>query len=79
MQKGYSQLASYPRPFWLCLFVEGTRFTQAKLRAAQEFAASKGLPVPHYTLVPKTKVRQQTFQESGGLPGLPTLVEIFCL
>ncbi|GAQ81377.1 lysophosphatidyl acyltransferase 2 [Klebsormidium nitens] len=55
LEKGFSQLASYPRPSWLCLFVEGTRFTQAKLRAAQEFAASKGLPVPQHTLVPKTK------------------------
>lgn len=40
----------------LALFVEGTRFTEAKLSAAQEFAASRGLPIPKNTLVPRTKV-----------------------
>lgn len=42
-------------PFWLALFVEGTRFTQAKLLAAQEFAASRGIPVPRNVLIPRTK------------------------
>jgi hypothetical protein len=56
VQAGFSRLASTPKPIWLCLFVEGTRFTKAKLLAAQEFARSKGRPVPHHTLVPKTKV-----------------------
>lgn len=43
-------------PFWLALFVEGTRFTQAKLVAAQEYAASRGLPIPRNVLLPRTKV-----------------------
>lgn len=42
-------------PFWLALFVEGTRFTQTKLLQAQEFAASKGLPIPTNVLIPRTK------------------------
>ena len=36
--------------------MEGTRFTQAKLLAAQEYAASAGLPVPQNVLIPRTKV-----------------------
>ncbi|CAN0891883.1 1-acyl-sn-glycerol-3-phosphate acyltransferase 3 [Linum grandiflorum] len=42
-------------PFWLALFAEGTRFTQPKLEAAQEFAASRGLPIPRNVLLPRTK------------------------
>ncbi|KAI8031899.1 1-acyl-sn-glycerol-3-phosphate acyltransferase 2 [Camellia lanceoleosa] len=33
----------------------GTRFTRAKLEAAQEYAASVGLPVPRNVLIPRTK------------------------
>ncbi|GJX00498.1 hypothetical protein Tco_0302740 [Tanacetum coccineum] len=39
-------LKNYPQPFWLALFAEGTRFTQAKLLAAQEYASLNGLPDP---------------------------------
>lgn len=49
-------MRDFPLPFWLALFVEGTRFTQAKLLAAQEYAASAGLPVPRNVLIPRTKV-----------------------
>ncbi|KAI3811704.1 hypothetical protein L1987_21433 [Smallanthus sonchifolius] len=41
---GLHRLKDYPQPFWLALFVEGTRFTNAKLLAAQEYASSMGLP-----------------------------------
>ena len=56
LQTGIQWLKDFPRPFWLALFVEGTRFTQAKLLAAQEYAASTGLPVPRNVLIPRTKV-----------------------
>lgn len=56
-QSGIQRLKDYPQPFWLALFVEGTRFTQAKLLAAQEYAASTGLPVPRNVLIPRTKVK----------------------
>ncbi|KAL0389342.1 UNVERIFIED_CONTAM: 1-acyl-sn-glycerol-3-phosphate acyltransferase 2 [Sesamum calycinum] len=46
LKSGLAALNDFPLPFWLALFVEGTRFTQAKLEAAQEYAASAGLPVP---------------------------------
>lgn len=56
LQSGLQRLRDYPQPFWLALFVEGTRFTQAKLLAAQEYAASTGLPIPRNVLIPRTKV-----------------------
>ncbi|XP_057547850.1 1-acyl-sn-glycerol-3-phosphate acyltransferase 2 [Amaranthus tricolor] len=52
---GIQRLKDYPLPFWLALFVEGTRFTQAKLLGAQEYAASQGLPIPRNVLIPRTK------------------------
>ncbi|GAB4843835.1 1-acyl-sn-glycerol-3-phosphate acyltransferase 2 [Ancistrocladus abbreviatus] len=55
LKSGLQRLQDYPLPFWLALFVEGTRFTQAKLLAAQEYASSTGLPVPRNLLIPRTK------------------------
>ncbi|KAL3529862.1 hypothetical protein ACH5RR_009184 [Cinchona calisaya] len=55
LKSGFQGLNDFPQPFWLALFVEGTRFTQAKLLAAQEYAASAGLPVPRNVLIPRTK------------------------
>lgn len=57
LQSGVQRLKDFPQPFWLALFVEGTRFTQAKLLAAQEYAAATGLPVPRNVLIPRTKVK----------------------
>lgn len=56
LQSGFEALNGFPMPFWLALFVEGTRFTQAKLVAAQQYAASAGLPIPRNILIPRTKV-----------------------
>ncbi|CAN1354781.1 1-acyl-sn-glycerol-3-phosphate acyltransferase 3 [Linum perenne] len=55
LKSGLERLVDFPMPFWLALFAEGTRFTQAKLEAAQEFAASRGLPIPRNVLLPRTK------------------------
>ncbi|KAJ7972243.1 1-acyl-sn-glycerol-3-phosphate acyltransferase [Quillaja saponaria] len=55
LKSGLQRLNDFPLPFWLALFVEGTRFTQAKLLAAQEYAAATGLPVPRNVLIPRTK------------------------
>jgi len=44
-----------PLPTWLFLFPEGTRLSPAKLKASQEFAASRGLPILKHHLVPRTK------------------------
>ncbi|XP_010906759.1 1-acyl-sn-glycerol-3-phosphate acyltransferase PLS1 [Elaeis guineensis] len=55
LKLGLQRFRDFPRPFWLALFVEGTRFTPAKLLAAQEYAASQGLPAPRNVLIPRTK------------------------
>ncbi|KAK3004801.1 hypothetical protein RJ639_018427 [Escallonia herrerae] len=55
LKSGLQQLCDFPQPFWLALLPEGTRFTRAKLVAAQEYAASAGLPVPRNVLIPRTK------------------------
>ncbi len=48
-------MEGFPRVLWVALFVEGTRFTKAKLAGAQEFARSHGMRVPRNVLVPRTK------------------------
>ncbi|XP_022154309.1 1-acyl-sn-glycerol-3-phosphate acyltransferase 3 [Momordica charantia] len=55
LESSFQSLEDFPMPFWLALFVEGTRFTQQKLLASQEYAASRGLPVPKNVLIPRTK------------------------
>ncbi|KAH9310146.1 hypothetical protein KI387_038057 [Taxus chinensis] len=55
LESGLQQLRDFPQPFWLALFVEGTRFTNTKLLAAQDYAASAGLPIPRNVLIPRTK------------------------
>ncbi|KAB1227672.1 1-acyl-sn-glycerol-3-phosphate acyltransferase 3, partial [Morella rubra] len=55
LPSGFQRLEDFPVPFWLALFVEGTRFTQEKLLAAQKYAASRGLPVLKNVLIPRTK------------------------
>lgn len=55
IKDAFGRLHGFPVPLWVAVFVEGTRFTPAKLEAAQKFAASAGLPVPRHTLVPRTK------------------------
>ncbi|KAG1367020.1 putative 1-acyl-sn-glycerol-3-phosphate acyltransferase PLS1 [Cocos nucifera] len=55
LKLGLQRFRDFPRPFWLALFVEGTRFTPAKLLAAQEYAALQGLPTPRNVLIPRTK------------------------
>ncbi|XP_078175629.1 1-acyl-sn-glycerol-3-phosphate acyltransferase PLS1-like isoform X2 [Carex rostrata] len=56
LKVGLKRLEDFPLPLWLALFVEGTRFTPAKLLAAQEYAAANGLHIPRNVLVPRTKV-----------------------
>jgi hypothetical protein len=58
-------LKDFPRPFWLALFVEGTRFTPAKLLAVQEYVASQGLPAPRNVLIPRTNSPHPRFTCCG--------------
>ncbi|XP_022154216.1 1-acyl-sn-glycerol-3-phosphate acyltransferase 2 [Momordica charantia] len=55
LKSGLLRLKDFPLPFWLALFVEGTRFTETKLLAAREYAAANGLPSPRNVLIPRTK------------------------
>ncbi|KAI3799410.1 hypothetical protein L1987_34708 [Smallanthus sonchifolius] len=55
LKAGFENLTDFPMPFWLAVFVEGTRFTQAKLIAAQEYAIAMKLPIPRNLLIPRTK------------------------
>ncbi|VVB00589.1 unnamed protein product [Arabis nemorensis] len=55
LKAGFKRLEDFPMTFWLALFVEGTRFTQEKLEAAQDYASSRGLPSPRNVLIPRTK------------------------
>ncbi|CAN7105034.1 unnamed protein product [Brassica rapa subsp. narinosa] len=52
---GFKRFEDFPMTFWLALFVEGTRFTQEKLEAAQEYASIRSLPSPRNVLIPRTK------------------------
>jgi lysocardiolipin and lysophospholipid acyltransferase/lysophosphatidic acid acyltransferase/lysophosphatidylinositol acyltransferase len=55
IRKTFDRLVSGNVPVHLVSFVEGTRFTLAKLEAAQAYATENGLPVPRHTLVPRSK------------------------
>lgn len=69
IKDGYDRLRRFPLFFWVALFVEGTRFTEEKLQAAQEFARQAGVPVPRHTLVPRTKGFVMSVQELRGHTG----------
>lgn len=55
LEAGFKRFEDFPMTFWLALFVEGTRFTQEKLEAAQEYASIRSLPSPRNVLIPRTK------------------------
>jgi 1-acyl-sn-glycerol-3-phosphate acyltransferase len=55
IRRTFDRLVSGNVPVHLISFVEGTRFTMAKLEAAQAYAEKNGLPVPRHTLVPRSK------------------------
>lgn len=92
MLRSFANINASPLPYMLVLFAEGTRFTHNKLKIAQEFAKSKGMPVPKHTLVPKTRgfvavasnlaqsvdaVYDVTFMPAEGKPA-PSLFGLFC-
>jgi lysophosphatidic acid acyltransferase/lysophosphatidylinositol acyltransferase len=48
-------LADYPVNMVLCLFAEGTRFTEEKHKVSMEIAKEKGLPILKHHLLPRPK------------------------
>ncbi|KAB5540983.1 hypothetical protein DKX38_013957 [Salix brachista] len=70
LKSSFQELKDFPISFWLTIFVEGTRMTPDKLLAAQEFAISKGFPVPRNVLIPRTKdAMLDKFRANGTFDG----------
>ena len=46
---------SYPRPFWVGIYPEGTRITDEKCKQSQELSRQRGLPVLNNVLMPRAK------------------------
>jgi len=55
METCHAALQSYPCPFWILLFCEGTRFTETKHQLSMEVARKKGLPELKHHLLPRPK------------------------
>lgn len=53
---GSPKVEELPEIILACPLSEGARINPAKLLAAQEYAASQGLPSPRNVLIPRTKV-----------------------
>jgi len=55
LEKSLRTLADFPFPFWLAIFAEGTRLTEAKRQASIEYARSHGLPELKHHLLPRSR------------------------
>jgi len=55
MERSHAALQSYPSPFWMLLFCEGTRFTETKHQLSMEVARKKGIPELKHHLLPRPK------------------------
>lgn len=55
LEKSIKELVTFPDPFWLLLFPEGTRWTPKKHAICQEIAREKGYPEYKHMLLPRTK------------------------
>eukprot|EP00899_Mesostigma_viride_P011789 jgi/Mesvir1/20610/Mv14838-RA.1 len=74
LKRAFGRLASYPVPFVVVLFPEGTRFTQRKLVDAQEYARQQGMHVPENVLIPKSKGFVSSVQHLRSF--MPTLFDV---
>jgi len=55
LQKSFKRLCQSAHNFWMLIFCEGTRFTDAKHAKSVAFAKERGLPPLKYHLLPRTK------------------------
>ncbi|KAJ7363652.1 hypothetical protein OS493_009814 [Desmophyllum pertusum] len=62
LDKSLSTLKDFPHPFWMVIFAEGTRLTEAKLQASVEYARSNGLPELKHHLLPRSRGFSMTVQ-----------------
>ncbi|XP_013381629.1 1-acyl-sn-glycerol-3-phosphate acyltransferase delta isoform X2 [Lingula anatina] len=64
-------LAEFPVNYWILMFCEGTRFTEAKHKASMKVAKEKGLPELKHHLLPRTKGFVLTMQGlKGKIPAI---------
>ena len=55
LDKACSVLNSYPCPYMVLIFCEGTRFTETKLKSSNEFAIKQGYKELKHHLTPRTR------------------------
>lgn len=55
LEASLQTVKDFPFPFWLAIFAEGTRLTEAKVQASIEYARSQGLPELKHHLIPRTR------------------------
>lgn len=55
LSSSFRRLGSFPMPFWVVIFAEGTRYTEEKHKKSVEWCEAKGLPVFKNVLYPRTK------------------------
>eukprot|EP00172_Hildenbrandia_rubra_P001035 Plantae.Rhodophyta-Hildenbrandia_rubra.ctg16203.p1 GENE.Plantae.Rhodophyta-Hildenbrandia_rubra.ctg16203~~Plantae.Rhodophyta-Hildenbrandia_rubra.ctg16203.p1 ORF type:complete len:370 (-),score=35.71 Plantae.Rhodophyta-Hildenbrandia_rubra.ctg16203:1831-2940(-) len=48
-------MREYPKPFWIVLYPEGSRFTEEKKKRCQEYCLAKGYPLVSNVLFPRFK------------------------
>lgn len=63
----FERLRAHQVPFWILSFVEGTRLTPAKLLRSQEYCRKAGLPVPRFSMSPRTRGFEATLEGLGAL------------
>ena len=51
----FRKVHTHKIPLWIINFVEGTRFSEKKVKKSQAFAQERNLPVLHHLLTPRTK------------------------
>jgi 1-acyl-sn-glycerol-3-phosphate acyltransferase len=62
----FSTLVNERIPMWLVSFVEGTRATEAKIRASADWAVERGLEPTRHVLIPRTKGFVASVEGLGG-------------
>jgi len=62
----FATLVNERIPMWLVSFVEGTRATEAKIRASTEWALERGLEPTRHVLIPRTKGFVASVEGLGG-------------
>ncbi|XP_060577352.1 1-acyl-sn-glycerol-3-phosphate acyltransferase delta-like isoform X2 [Ruditapes philippinarum] len=73
LEKSITELITYPDPFWLLLFPEGTRWTPKKHAICQKIAKEKGYPEYKHMLLPRTKGFTLSMQLMKGK--IPTVLD----